>query len=483
MGGMIARNRRLVLLVTAALCSTVLVASCSPLAMSPTPPPASEPPSGPPRSVIVDADMDISDLFAVAVLLRDPQLDVRAIAIDGTGLVHCPGGRRVTRYLLEQLGRTDVPFACGREHAGPNGRPFPDDWRIQADAAYGLDIRPFVEAGIPEPAADLVARTLGASEEPVTIIALGPWTNIADAFAGDPALVDRVAGIHAMAGAIDAPGNVLVDGLTEADRLEWNVVADADAFAAVMALDVPVALVPLDATDDVPVPPDLLERLDEDHSGAGANLAYELLVRFPERLSLPGGQLWDELAALAMTDTDLVTWADATVSITAAGRIDRDPAGRPIRFAPSADRPAVEAALLAGLRRGGPRTDPFAIRGDLTIRWDGTTCAAEGSTPETAGVYRAEFVNETTASAGLTIVRVVDAHSWEELLALLADYDFERDQEPPDWIEPAGFAAADGGTTGSALVDLAAGMTGVLCVAGAWPDPLFVPGDPFEVGP
>ena len=69
-----------------------------------------------------------------------------------------------------------------------------------------------------------------------------------------------------------------------------------------MATEVPVALVPLDATDDVPVPPDLLERLEEDHAAAGANLAYELLVRFPERLSLPDGQLWDELAALAVAD-------------------------------------------------------------------------------------------------------------------------------------------------------------------------------------
>jgi len=432
--------------------------------------------------VIIDADMDISDLFAVAVLLRDPALDVRAIAIDGTGLVHCAGGRRVTRYLLEQLDRADVPFACGREGSGPNGRPFPAEWRDQADAAYGLDIPPVVETGIPEQAADLIARTIAASPGPVTIIALGPWTNIADAFAADPALVDDVAGIHAMAGAIEAPGNVLVDGLTEADRLEWNVVADADAFAAVLALDVSVTLVPLDATDDVPVPPDLLERLEEDHTAAPANLAYELLVRFPERLSLPGGQLWDELAALAVTDPWLVTWDDATVRVTEAGRIDRDTAGRPIRFAAAADREAVETALLGGLRRGGPRADPFAIRGDVTVSWDGERCTTDDATPETVGVYRAILVNETGASAGLTIVRIAAPHSWDELLALLADYDFESDGAPPDWIEPVGFAEADGGASGSGLVDLDAGTTGALCVPGEWPDITFVSGDPFEVG-
>jgi inosine-uridine nucleoside N-ribohydrolase len=368
-----------------------------------------------PRPIIVDADMDISDLFALAILLRDPALDVRAIVIDGTGLVHCGGGRRVTRYLLGQLGREDVPFACGRESTGPNGRPFPEEWRTTADAAYGLEIEPVIESGIPEEAADLIARAISESPIPPLIVALGPWTNLADAFAADPSLVDHVGGIHAMAGVIDAPGNVLVDGLTEADRLEWNVVADADAFAAVMALDVPVDLVPLDATDDVPVSPDLLERLEQNHAAAGADLAYELLVRYPDRLSLPGGQLWDELAALAASDPALVEWDDAAVRVTEEGRIDRDPAGRPIRLAAAAHRGAVEAALLAGLRRGGPRSEPFAIAGDVAFTWDGTSCTIGGSTPRKPGMYRALLVNDTPAPAGLTVIGVRPPHDWDDV--------------------------------------------------------------------
>jgi inosine-uridine nucleoside N-ribohydrolase len=432
--------------------------------------------------VIVDADMDISDLFAIAVLLRDPALDIRAIAIDGTGLVRCAGGRRVTRYLLEQLGRDDVPFACGRETPGPNGRSFPDEWRAQADAAYGLDVDPVPTSGVPENATDLIARAIAGSPAPPTIVALGPWTNLADAFAADESLVARVARIHAMAGAIDAPGNVLVDGLAEGDRLEWNVAADADAFAAVMALDVPVDLVPLDATDDVPVPPDLLERLEEDNGAAGANLAYELLVLFPERLSLPGGQLWDELAALAVSDDTLVTWEEAAVRVTEAGRIDRDAGGRPIRYAAAAHREAVEAALLAGLRRGGPRADPFAFLGEITVTWDGVSCAMHGSTPTEAGTYRAHLVNETSAPAVLTIVRVQSPHAWEELTALLAEYDFEHGGEPPDWIVPISSLEAGAGARGTGQAHLEPGQTGALCLAGEWPEISFVSAAPFEVG-
>lgn len=59
--------------------------------------------------------MDHSDIAAIAILLRDPAVDVRAITISGTGLVHCAGGLRVTRYLLDELREEQIPFACGRE--------------------------------------------------------------------------------------------------------------------------------------------------------------------------------------------------------------------------------------------------------------------------------------------------------------------------------------------------------------------------------
>ena len=54
-------------------------------------------------------------------MLRDPKLDVRAIAIDGTGLVHCQAGRLMARYVLDELGSPEIPFGCGREAAGPDG--------------------------------------------------------------------------------------------------------------------------------------------------------------------------------------------------------------------------------------------------------------------------------------------------------------------------------------------------------------------------
>lgn len=142
-------------------------------------------------------DMDHSDLAAIAVLLRDPAADVRAITISGTGLVHRAGGRRVTSYLLEQLGVPDIPFGCGREEGGPDARPFPAEWRVVADDAYGLEIPPQPQSGLPPDATSVFLDAVATGPVAPTIVALGPWTNLEDAFAADPAVADRIAGILA----------------------------------------------------------------------------------------------------------------------------------------------------------------------------------------------------------------------------------------------------------------------------------------------
>ena len=71
---------------------------------------------------------------------------------------------------------------------------------------------------------------------------------------------------------IDVPGNVIVDDVTADDGLEWNLAADPSAVSAIFETATPISLVPLDATDDVPIPPDLPERLAEHRPTAGADL-------------------------------------------------------------------------------------------------------------------------------------------------------------------------------------------------------------------
>ena len=466
----------------------LIASACLP---SPDPPSSAAPPSPGPneaaaadrRPIIIDADFDQSDISAIAVLLRDPAIDVRAIAIDGTGLVHCQGGRLVARYLLDEFGVSDIPFGCGRENGGPDARPFPDDWRVTADAGYGLDITPRVEPGAPLDAVEVIRAAVDSSKVRPTIVALGPWTNLEDAFAADPTLPDRIAGIHAMLGVVDAPGNVYVDGFDGDAPLEWNAFADPSAVEAVLATDVPVDLIPLDATDDVPVPADLAERLADDHAAAGADLTYELLVRHPARLAADEGQqLWDELAALTVSSPALVTWSDATVVVGDGGRLTRDAAGRPVRYASAADRVAVEAALLTALRRGEPRATPFQLAGSLTATWDGTTCTLAGDAVR-PGFYGLTYTGSGGRPTGVLIAGVRAPRTWADLTAFVAALDLETMTGIPDWLIQGGEAADEGGSGApvATTATLETGTFGPICLEGEWPDLTFTPGQSFDV--
>jgi len=445
----------------------------------------SEPPSEP-RPIIIDTDLDVSDVAAVAALLLDPGLDVRALTIapTGTGVTNCASGRLLAQYVLDQLGASSVPYACGRTDPGPDGLPFPAEWRSAADTGWGIDMPPQAQSTTPEAATDLLSRAIADSPQPPTIVALGPWTNLEDAFAADPSLVDRVAGIHAMAGSIDAPGNVFVEGFDADDRLEWNVAADPSAFTAVFAADLPLSLVPLDATDDVPVRPELMERLAEAGEVAGANLVYELMLRVPGRVG-EGQQLWDELAALAFIDPGLVTWEEMALSASAEGRLDRTDGGRPVRVAMSAEAGAAEDALLGSLDHGPDRGTPFALTGEVAVTWDGTTCATAPAEPIAPGVASLIFENLSGAPAAASVIGVRTPHTWDELATLTADPTIVE-EGPPDWVVESGSLYDEAGEGGeqAATALIGEGATyGAVCMTGEWPEIDFILGEPFEVSP
>ena len=483
------------------LAAACLLVACAPASPSGAPSiepsgtavesPAASPagsPAGGPIPIVIDTDMGMDDLLAMFILLRDPAVDVRGIAIDGTGLVHCGAGERNLRRILGTLDRLDVPFGCGRETPGPNGREFPEAWRVGTDAMNGVVLEPVVASDDPPDAVSVLSGAINGSPEPVTVVALGTWTNLEDLLAQDAAALDGIAGIHTMAGTIDDPGNVEVAPTSAADQVEWNVGADPDAFRAVLdgiPAEIPIALVGLDATNDVPVPADIVSLLEADHAAAGADIVYETYLRAPY-LATPGNFWWDVTAAVALTDPSLVTWEPMTVSVTpdgpAAGRIQRDPAGRPITAAMAADTDRVVEAILAGLRRGEPREGGFTTSGTLGVTWDGTTCEHEDPLPTKAGPTVVEVANTSAMAGGLNIAGIATGHTWQDAITYIQHADLaDPALVVPDWIieVQGGALFAEAGDEASAIATLPAGTVGFVCLAGEWPDLTFVDGGSF----
>jgi inosine-uridine nucleoside N-ribohydrolase len=465
--------------------------SVAPGSAAPSPGGASPDTGSGPRPIVIDTDLAADDILAIMVLLRDPTADVRAITIAGTGEVRCSAGVRNARRLLAAFGRGDVPVACGRENPGLSGRWFPAEWRDGADAFYGVEL-PAVEGegARGAPAAELLvdlAADAAASGTPLTLVPLGPWSNLADAAALDPAFAGNLAGIHAMGGAIDVPGNIETGDTTPADGVEWNLGVDPDAVAAVLALDVPVTFVPLDATNDVPVPADIAEQLAPDHASAGADIAYEMYARNPF-LATPGNDYWDTLTAAVLRDPAIATWEDVTVraetSGASAGRLVRDPGGRTVRAAMGADRDAFMRAFLAALRTGAPRPEPFEVAGSLTVEFDGTACRILGEPPTSAGLTTVELRNRGQVTVYLLVAGAVPPKTWADLVAWLEAAELsDPNLSIPSWaVEVEGGSEAAPGEATTTMVTLPEGNLGAVCGTGEWPDFTFLDAGPFTTG-
>jgi inosine-uridine nucleoside N-ribohydrolase len=302
--------------------------------------------------VVVDTDVAIDDLVALAFLLASEEVDVRAITISGTGEVRCPAGIGVVQALLARTGDKGVRVACGRSTPLEGAHEFPAEWRDAADSGWGV----LVPTASPEapPAVELLIDKV---EQGVTLLTLGPLTNVADAFRSDGALAGRVESIVVMGGAIDVTGNV-TDPALDAAQSEWNVYVDPTAASEVFASGAPVLLVALDATNQVPITQAFLERLAR-NSRTPANALVTELYRANPLVGTGAAYFWDPLAAAAVIDRSLLTTERADIAVVTVdgsdvGRTIRADGGNPIDVAVSADAVGFEALLLRTLAEMPP---------------------------------------------------------------------------------------------------------------------------------
>jgi pyrimidine-specific ribonucleoside hydrolase len=422
--------------------------------------------------------MSFDDVMAIAYLTTQPDVEILAVTVTGTGIAHCGPGARNVRNLLNELQAPAVPTACGSEEPVAGGQVFPEEWRTGADGLWGLKV-----AGVPGTpkgtAVDLLAEAIGGSDRPVTVLATGPMTNLAQALAADPKLADGIARIVIMGGAVDVDGNATVDGSPA--PAEWNFAADPTAADAVFASGIPITLVPLDATNDVKITRAFADGLHADASAGPANLVDELLLRTP--MSIDVDYFWDALAAAMLVEPAVVTTEEARVAVTTegpeAGRTIRSDGGTAITLSTAADRAAFETAFLAGLRAGGPRRTPLEVKGDLAITFDGTTCASDVPATVPAGASMVSYANASGVESVAVVVRLIEGSTYEDLDTWMKDHPGTIEQPP--MVDVPGFVYLEPGTTGSGLAELVPGDAFVACLVAEEGQQEIVSGPRFRI--
>jgi inosine-uridine nucleoside N-ribohydrolase len=190
-----------------------------------------------------------------------------------------------------------VPVACGREVPLVGDHAFPAAWRDAVADGYRLDLPEPTGTAVDIDAPALIASAAAEAGGALEILTLGPLTNLADAFTATPTLAKEVAGVTIMGGAVRTAGNVGdPDGDGTSVDAEWNAYIDPRALAIVLGAGAPVTLVPLDATDDVPMTSEVAAQVEANQGTDAAELVHELLSRNPERIG--GTSLWDQTAAI-----------------------------------------------------------------------------------------------------------------------------------------------------------------------------------------
>lgn len=188
------------------------------------------------RALIIDTDPGIDDAAAIAILLSEPSIDVRLIAcVSGNvGIEHTTNN---AMKLLTFLNK-DIPIAKGA--AAPLMRD--NRFATNAHGKSGMGGFKFPEADQSllqkENAVMCEYRTLMESKEKMTILTIGPLTNIALLLLTFPEVKDKIDQIVMMGGSTER-GNIGIYG-------EFNVMVDPEAAKIVFRSGIPIVMVGLD---------------------------------------------------------------------------------------------------------------------------------------------------------------------------------------------------------------------------------------------
>jgi inosine-uridine nucleoside N-ribohydrolase len=266
------------------------------------------------RGVILDTDMGIDSVMGMLYLLRAPEIDVRAVTIVH-GISDVKHGARNAVRVLELTGDRDIPVARGARRPLEGKRSFPEFWKRQANGLGGAQL-PDADRKPARRAVDLIIRTLQGATDPLSIVAMGPLTNIAEALERDPGIVENIHEVLVMGGALAVHGNVGTPFVgIDNYAAEWNFYLDPHAAERVLKSGVRIRLLPLDATHTLPVTPGFVDRIRQRPRDETSGLLLALLEVVDEGIRAGWYYFWDSLAAVAVARPDILTCREEGLTI------------------------------------------------------------------------------------------------------------------------------------------------------------------------
>jgi inosine-uridine nucleoside N-ribohydrolase len=263
--------------------------------------------------VILDTDPGIDDALAFILLRAMPEISLQAITTThgNTTVQKCTEN---ALKLVELLGMENIPVAEGAHE--PLVKTLSVAEETHGDTGLGHAVLPAPKIKpVASNAANLIIDIVNANPGEITILCIGPVTNLALALLKEPSLRKKIKNVVSMAGTIHYPGNATPSS-------EYNVFCDPEAFDILLRSGIDLTIVPLDVTYKCLFTKAHIERL----KGAREDIrtfidrATAFYMDFHlEYQGIEGCAINDPLAAAILLKPELVTMRDYYVDIELHG--------------------------------------------------------------------------------------------------------------------------------------------------------------------
>ena len=267
------------------------------------------------KKIIFDTDPGTDDALALMLALNSPELDVRAITVVPGNVTASQGLENALR-MVSLANRCDIPVAGGAQHPLFQKLITAEFWHGKNGLA-NVELPPSKCKVDSHFGPDLIIQIVHAAPHEITLVPVGPLTNIALALLKDPSIVPLVKEVIIMGGAIGG-GNVNA-------AAEANIYNDPEAAQIVFQAGWPLTMVGLDVGDKTLFSQKYLDQLGQTHGPVNdfIHAVGKYLVDLSAQFGSPGSPMYDPLAVGVAIDATFVKAPELHVDVETRGEFTR----------------------------------------------------------------------------------------------------------------------------------------------------------------
>jgi len=267
------------------------------------------------KKIIFDTDPGTDDALALMLALNSPELDVRAITVVSGNVTASQGLENALR-MVSLANRCDIPVAAGAQHPLFQKLITAEFWHGKNGLA-NVELPASKCKVVSQFGPDLIIQMVHAAPHEITLVPVGPLTNIALAVLKDPSIVPLVKEVIIMGGAITG-GNVNA-------AAEANIYNDPEAAQIVFQAGWPLTMVGLDVGDKTLFSQKYHDQLGQTHGPVNdfIHAVGKYLVDLSAQFGSPGSPMYDPLAVGVAIDASLVKAPEMHVDVETRGEFTR----------------------------------------------------------------------------------------------------------------------------------------------------------------